>query len=56
MDKPSWDFSPLPVAEAERLKNWLAFPSEFSALDPCVGDGSGIHSLASWRNRPSLWH
>jgi hypothetical protein len=29
-------FFPLPVAEAERLKNCLAFASEFSALDPCV--------------------
>jgi SAM-dependent methyltransferase len=32
-------FFPLPVPEAERLKNCLAFASEFSALDPCVGDG-----------------
>jgi hypothetical protein len=31
-------FFPLPVAEAARLKNCLAFASEFSALDPCVGD------------------
>jgi len=27
-------FFPLPIAEAERLKHWLNFPDEFSALDP----------------------
>jgi hypothetical protein len=32
-------FVPLPVPEATRLRNCLAFASEFSALDPCVGDG-----------------
>src|SRR5712671_5971668 len=32
-------FFPLPVSEAARLKRCLAFASEFSALDPCVGDG-----------------
>ena len=32
-------FFPLPVSEAKRLKNWLAFSEPFSALDPCVGDG-----------------
>jgi len=32
-------FFPLPIAEAKRLKNWLNFPEEFSALDPCMGDG-----------------
>ena len=26
-------FFPLPIAEAERLKHWLNFPDEFSALD-----------------------
>ena len=45
MEKPSWAFSPLPVAEAKRLKNWLAFASEFSALDPCVGDGVAFTHL-----------
>ena len=38
-------FFPLPVAEAERLKNWLAFPEQFSALDPCVGDGVAFAHL-----------
>ena len=38
-------FFPLPVAEAKRLKNWLAFPDQFSALDPCVGDGVAFAHL-----------
>src|SRR5439155_22780413 len=32
-------FFPLPIAEAKRLKNWLNFTGEFSALDTCMGDG-----------------
>ena len=38
-------FFPLPVPEAARLKNFLAFASEFSALDPCVGDGAAFNHL-----------
>ncbi len=38
-------FYPLPVPEAERLKNCLAFPPEFSALDPCIGDGVAFAHL-----------
>ena len=38
-------FFPLPVAEAERLQNWLAYPEQFSALDPCVGDGVAFAQL-----------
>ncbi len=38
-------FFPLPAAEALRLKNWLAFPEQFSALDPCVGDGVAFAQL-----------
>lgn len=38
-------FFPLPVAEAHRLKNCLAFPERFSALDPCVGDGVAFAHL-----------
>jgi hypothetical protein len=38
-------FFPLPVPEAERLKHCLAFASEFSALDPCVGDGVAFTHL-----------
>jgi hypothetical protein len=38
-------FFPLPVPEAARLKHCLAFASEFSALDPCVGDGVAFGHL-----------
>jgi hypothetical protein len=38
-------FFPLPTAEAERLRAWLSFPSEFSTLDPCVGDGVAFTHL-----------
>ena len=38
-------FFPLPIAEAKRLKHWLNFPDEFSALDPCVGDGVAFSHL-----------
>jgi hypothetical protein len=45
--KAKLGFYPLPVTEAERLKNCLAYPREFSALDPCVGDGVAFtHLLA----------
>jgi hypothetical protein len=37
--KTKLGFFPLPVVEAARLKNSLACPLEFSALDPWVGDG-----------------
>jgi hypothetical protein len=43
--KTKLGFFPLPVPEAARLKNCLAFPSEFSALDPCVGDGVAFTHL-----------
>jgi len=36
--KAKLGFFPLPTAEAERLKNCLTFPDEFSAVDPCAGD------------------
>ena len=38
-------FYPLPPAEADRLKNWLRFSEQFSALDPCVGDGIAFAHL-----------
>lgn len=38
-------FFPLPIAEAERLRKWLAFSEPFSALDPCVGDGVAFAQL-----------
>ena len=38
-------FFPLPVAEACHLRQWLDLPSQFSALDPCVGDGVAFANL-----------
>lgn len=38
-------FFPLPVPEAARLTSWLGFASDFSALDPCVGDGVAFTHL-----------
>jgi len=50
--KTKLGFYPLPVPEAERLKNCLAFPPDFSALDPCVGDGVAFtHLLAGTQAR-----
>jgi Uncharacterised methyltransferase family (DUF6094) len=43
--KTKLGFFPLPVAEATRLKNCLGFASEFSAVDPCVGDGVAFTHL-----------
>jgi len=43
--KTKLGFFPLPVPEATRLKNCLVFASEFSALDPCVGDGLAFMRL-----------
>ena len=43
--KTKLGFFPLPVPEAKRLKNWLTFPERFSALDPCVGDGTAFTHL-----------
>ena len=43
--KTKLGFFPLPEPEAARLKNCLAFPTEFSALDPCVGDGVAFTHL-----------
>lgn len=51
--KTKLGFFPLPLPEAARLKNCLAFPPEFSALDPCVGDGAAfthlLHGIAAHR-------
>lgn len=38
-------FYPLPVTEAERIRRRLQYPAEFSALDPCVGDGAAFSTL-----------
>lgn len=43
--KTKLGFFPLPVAESERLKKCLDSPEEFSALDPCAGDGVAFTHL-----------
>ena len=43
--KTKLGFFPLPTSEAKRLKNYLSFASECSALDPCVGDGAAFAAL-----------
>ena len=67
--KTKLGFFPLPVAEAARLRNFIAFASEFSALDPCVGDGVAfthlLHGVSAHRygveidadhtNKPESW-
>jgi Uncharacterised methyltransferase family (DUF6094) len=45
--KTKLGFFPLPVTEAQRLKNYLSCGSDFSALDPCVGDGVAFTALAN---------
>ena len=53
--KTKLGFFPLPVPEAKRLKNWLTFPGVLGTRSLCWR-WNDIHLLASWRNRPSLWH
>lgn len=43
--KTKLGFFPLPVSEAKRLQNYLAFSLQFSALDPCSGDGVAFSAL-----------
>ena len=44
--KTKLGFFPLPVPEAKRLRSCLIAEDEFSALDPCVGDGVAfVHLL-----------
>ena len=43
--KAKLGFFPLPIAEADRLRNCLVFPAEISAIDPCVGDGVAFAHL-----------
>jgi hypothetical protein len=45
-------FFPLPTADAERLRNCLRFPDEFSAMDPCVGDGVAFTQLLRGTQAP----
>ena len=41
-------FYPLPLSEAQRIRQWLSFPDAFSsAIDPCVGDGVAIEVITS---------
>jgi hypothetical protein len=43
--KTKLGFFPLPLSEAKSLRNYLAFSSQFSAVDPCVGDGVAFSGL-----------
>jgi hypothetical protein len=43
-------FFPLPPSEGVRLSRWLSFPEQFSALDPCVGDGAAFTTLLESSN------
>jgi hypothetical protein len=45
--KSKLGFFPLPVPEAKRLQNCLLAGSEFSSLDPCVGDGVAFVNLVA---------
>lgn len=38
-------FFPLPLVEAAKFRSVLSFAHRFSALDPCVGDGSAFSRL-----------
>lgn len=44
-------FSPLPRAEAERIRRFLKFEEgHTSALDTCVGEGAALATIASGRD------
>ena len=43
--KTKLGFFPLPIPEAKRLRSCLIFAPQFSALDPCVGDGVAFRHL-----------
>ena len=50
--KTKLGFFPLPVPEAKRLRNCLVATCDFSALDPCVGDGVAfVHLLEGLQAR-----
>lgn len=40
-------FFPLLPSEAVRLRRWLSFLEQFSALDPCVGDGVAFNHCSN---------
>lgn len=48
--KTKLGFYPLPVAEAIRLRRFLKFPQQFSAVDPCAGDGVAFTELLADTN------
>lgn len=48
--KTKLGFFPLPIVEAIRLRRCLVCPSEFSALDPCVGNGIAFTELLKGAN------
>src|SRR5262249_41635049 len=43
--KTKLGFFPLPREEAVRIRKYLGFPQQCSALDPCVGDGVAFNAL-----------
>jgi len=43
--KTKLGFFPLPTTEAERLRSCMVFAGDFSAVDPCVGDGVAFAHL-----------
>jgi len=43
--KTKLGFFPLPVSEAKRLRKHMDFSLQFSAADPCVGDGVAFSEL-----------
>lgn len=45
--KTKLGFFPLPAAEVDRLRGCLFFPTAFSAIDPCTGDGVAFARLLS---------
>jgi hypothetical protein len=41
-------FYPLPLSEAQRIRNFLQFPSApSSSIDPCVGDGVAFEVITN---------
>ena len=38
-------YFPLPLSEARRIHQFLSFPDQSSALDPCVGDGGAFAAI-----------
>lgn len=43
--KTKLGFFPLPLPEAKRLRAYLSCELQFSAIDPCVGDGAAFNSI-----------